>query len=842
MNKTLICAAITTLLWSMASQAHAAPVADGNADPENTPAPAGANAPAGAGKEASMDVVVVTGVAGAGGRSKVKTSYSITTISEETMRMQAPTSVTDAMKSVPGLWVESSGGDASGNIRARGIPTAGFQAVNMLEDGVPVQHDPYPNSMTVDQVFRLDETIERIEVVRGGPASTFYSSAPAAAINFIPRAVGDSESGLVKYSIGENHQNRVDFWYGRPLADGWKAYIGGFYRRGHGQRDPGFETQRGGQIRIGATRDLARGHISFDFKHLDDTVPYYTGLPMRKVNGKISAVPGIDPGRGNYQGSELRDIPLRRYDGSIYHFDAAKGTNAKRNQLTFKIDHELGAGWTFNNAVRVSNHLSNRDDVQPQQVYSIATFLAGIKSGTAKFGVTNPQLVLAGNGAAFNPANDLVMTSVSGTDTSTFHEASNDLQLHRSFQFGDQRHDVTVGYGFSHYKQGTYQIRAQFLMGGTDNAPLVAMVGLNANGQMTTLTDPNGVFKQGTAWTNDHATVDSHAVYLADDWQITKALRIDAGVRWERNVTKGVSERFKQYNLGTYANQAVMGPSGNFVSFDSPFSKLGWTVGANYQIDSKSGVFARYTPTFRLPGLNKYIPAVFSRQKQFVETMKLGEVGYKSVSKYLQLFPTAFYTKYDNVTSTTTIFDPFTNAPVTQQVFANSVAYGLELDGKIMPSSMFDLGFTGALQHSVYKNYQFATVTPGTTGSLTNTDFSGHQLVRIPKMAYRLVPGVNLMDGLLRLQLTYEHNSERFADAANTQALPAYTTINLSGSYAITPKLTVYGYVDNVNNSHGLTEGNPRASEVASVDAAANVFIARPIFGRTFRAAVKYEF
>lgn len=833
MKKTQICAAVTTLIWSM-GMAHAAPEVE---PPKADPA-----AVATASKDAPMDVVVVTGVAGAGGRSKVKTSYSITTIDEESLRMQAPTSVTDAMKSVPGLWVESSGGDASGNIRARGIPTNGFQAVNMLEDGVPVQHDPYPNSMTVDQVFRLDETIDRIEVVRGGPASTFYSSAPAAAINFIPRAVGDSESGLVKYSIGQNHQNRVDFWYGRPLADGWKAYIGGFYRRGHGQRDPGFETQRGGQLRVGLARDLAHGHMSLDIKHMDDTVPYYTGLPMQKVNGVISAVAGIDPGRGNYISSELRDIQLKRPDGSIYHFDTANGTSAKRDQFTFKIDHELGAGWTFNDVARVSTHLSQRDDVQPAQVYSITAFLAGIKAGTAKYGVANPKLVLASNLGAFTPENGLVMASVAGNDISTYHEVSNDLQFHRTFQLAGQRHDVSVGYGFAHYKQGTYQIRGQVLMGATDNAPLLAMVGLDAQGNQKVLTDPTGVLKQGESWTNDYAIVDSNAVYLADDWQITKELRVDAGVRWEQNQTKGVSEIYKLINLGTYASQSMRAPSGTYAPFDSTFSKVGWTLGANYQIDSKSGVFARYTPTFRLPGLNKYIPAYFSRAKQFVETMNLGEIGYKSVSKFLQVFPTAFYTKYDNVTAQTTIFDPFTSQPITQQIFADTAAYGIELDGKITPHPMFDLGFTGTLQHSVYKHYQFATVTPGSTGQLTTTTYNGNQLVRIPKLAYRLVPGLNLMEGQLRLQLTYEHNGERFADAANSQKLPAYTTINLSGSYAITPKLTGYVYVDNANNSRGLTEGNPRASEVASVDAAANVFIARPIFGRTLRAAVKYEF
>src|SRR5690606_6672743 len=111
-----------------------------------------------------LDTIVVTGRAGAGMRTKAETSYSITNIEEETLRLQAPTSVTEAMKSVPGFWVEASGGEASGNIRARGVPVDGFGSVQLLEDGMPIQHDPALGYLHGDQAFRLDETIERIEV------------------------------------------------------------------------------------------------------------------------------------------------------------------------------------------------------------------------------------------------------------------------------------------------------------------------------------------------------------------------------------------------------------------------------------------------------------------------------------------------------------------------------------------------------------------------------------------------------------------------------------------------------------------------------------------------------
>ena len=139
----------------------------------------------------SFEEVVVTGRAGVDQRTKEETSYSVTDIDQERLRMQGATSVTESLKSVPGFWVEASGGEASGNVRARGIPVDGFGSITLLEDGIPVQQDPALGYLNGDQAFRLDETIDRIEVVRGGPSSIFYSNAPAGAVNYISRQVGD---------------------------------------------------------------------------------------------------------------------------------------------------------------------------------------------------------------------------------------------------------------------------------------------------------------------------------------------------------------------------------------------------------------------------------------------------------------------------------------------------------------------------------------------------------------------------------------------------------------------------------------------------------------------------
>src|SRR5581483_9797883 len=223
--------------------------------------------------QSSSDIeeVIVTGRAGVEQRTKAQTSYSVTNIDQERLRLQGPTSVTESLKSVPGFWVESSGGEASGNIRARGIPNDGYSSITLLEDGIPVQNDPALGYLNADQAFRLDETIDRIEVVRGGPASLFYTNAPAGAVNFIPRKVGDQAEGVAKYTVGDYGLNRIDAWYGAPIGD-WKLSAGGFYRYDNGIRNPGFHGDDGGQFRVSLARDFERGKVSFDIKRLDDKV------------------------------------------------------------------------------------------------------------------------------------------------------------------------------------------------------------------------------------------------------------------------------------------------------------------------------------------------------------------------------------------------------------------------------------------------------------------------------------------------------------------------------------------------------------------------------------------
>jgi len=797
-------------------------------------------------KAKNLDGIVVTARSGVDVRTKAETSYSITTIDEDRLRMQAPTSVTEAMKSVPGFWVEASGGEASGNIRARGIPVDGYGSVNLLEDGVPVQHDPALGYLNADQAFRLDETIERIEVVRGGPSSVFYSNAPAGAINFIPRQVGDTAEGLFKFTVGDYGMERGDFWVGTPVGDGWKLGMGGFYRKDNGIRDPQFPANDGGQIRINLAKQFENGSFSVDYKHMDDKVALYLGIPMRTLpNEDIRAVPGVDGNYGTLAGPETEHIQMKMGDGSLYNFDNTEGTHVKRDQVTIKFDHDLIDDWKLAESFRYSNTQTQRNGVFPNALSSGTAFLATAQGAVKNYlpaGTAGLQLRYVDNpNQVFNLANQngnalVVQAGLRGV-TMPVNEFDNDTRILRKFELGGQTHDVTFGYYYAHFNQDFSRYSSVALTDAQDNARLLDVVAVNAAGQPIAKLTDNGIYRYGYEWEHAGGKSTTNAFYLSDEWQVTDNLRIDGGARWEQVNTRGQTETKQTVNQGTFATSNILDGTGVFVPYDHTFSKLGWTLGANWQFSPNSGVFARWTPTFRLPNLSSYITSPTATP--ITQTMDLGEVGYKYTDRQFDVYATAFYTKYNNVSFSNYVFNATSNTSTVQQGYADTKTKGLELEGSWFPSQFFDVQVTATYQDPKYQGLRYTEIV---AGAPVLRDYEGNQLIRVPKVSYRVVPGVNLLNGKLRLQVAYEYEGERYVDTANSVRLPSYDVWSASARYDVTQNCSLYLYGDNLTNSLGLTEGNPRAGELQSADAGANTFIARPILGRAYRFAIMYRF
>ena len=791
-----------------------------------------------------LDVLVVTGRAGTDFRTKAQTSYAITDISAEQLRMQAPMGVAEALKAVPGFWVEASGGEASNNIRSRGIPTDGFSVVALLEDGLPIQHDGGLGWLNADQSYRMDETVQRMEIVRGGPASVFASNAPGGVVNFVTRRGTDTPEGVLKFEVGDFGHYRADAWYGGSFGP-WRYGAGAFYRASDGVRDPGFRANDGYQMRFALGRDLpGGGKLDTNVKYFDDHVIFYLPVPLTfDGGGDPSSVPGFDANYGTPVSGELARVFVKTPAGQR-KIDVESGTHVKLAQFTARFEHPLPGGWKIEDGFRYRWSKTKRENFFPGTLTDAATRLGQLRAGAlAAFPTaTAVQWRYALNPSqTFTPANQngngLVMDGTAIGIGVKLDEVINDLRVLRKFTFGDQSHDVAFGVYTASLDETFRDLRATMFADVRDNAGLLDLVAVNAAGAVVGTFTDNGIFRHGSNFANGSGDSMTWAFYASDEWQITKQLRIDAGVRWEQIDTDGRVERVGSANLGTPSTSNVLTGTGIYDPYDRRFRRTGWTVGVDWQFTPRNGLFARATPTFRLPSVGSFITN--PNATPVTQRMDLYEAGYKYVSQRFDVFVTAFRTKFDNLSQTDNVYNPATGGFTTRTVFVGTETDGLEIEGNVRPVRWFDFAASATFQKPEWRNF---SITQNVGGQPVPANYTGNRLLRVPEVAFRVIPAFNLLENKLRVQFPIEYYGDRFADAANSQKLPSYRVFNIGIRYEVNRQLSFHLNGDNLDNAIGLTEGNPRASQFQSGEAGARYYLARPILGRSYRGAVTYRF
>ena len=130
----------------------------------------------------------------------MESSVSVSSVGLEQISVATPRTTAEAFKLIPGVRSESAGGEGDTNIAVRGLQVAsgGAKFLQLQEDGLPILQFGDIAFGNADIFMRLDNTIESIESIGGGSASTAASNAPGGIINLISKT-GDSESGSIAY-------------------------------------------------------------------------------------------------------------------------------------------------------------------------------------------------------------------------------------------------------------------------------------------------------------------------------------------------------------------------------------------------------------------------------------------------------------------------------------------------------------------------------------------------------------------------------------------------------------------------------------------------------------------
>nr|WP_269106899.1 TonB-dependent receptor [Massilia sp. TS11] len=724
-----------------------------------------------------LDQVIVTGTATA--RSKMTQSNSISSLSTEQMQQNQPMNAADVLRAIPGLRAESSGGGGNANVTVRGLPISagGSRYVQFQEDGLPVLLFGDVAFATPDMFLSTDNTIEKLEVVRGGSGSTLATNSPGGIINFITRD-GSDKGGSLGLSTGLGFdEKRLDFDLGGRLGEKTRYFIGGFSQQGEGPRHSGNNALDGGALKANITQELENGYVRLNFKHLDTQSPLFMPAPVRISKGQISEIPGIDPRKASfYSPYWVTDYTLSKNNTQV-GTNVNDGLRVKSNAFGVESELNLADGWKLSEKFRTASNSGRFVSLFP------ADDVANVKAGTTY--ASGPNKGKAYTGPAFTAT--VFNTSLDDMGTST-----NDVKLSKSFAQADgAKLSVTGGLFLNVQHVALTWNFNQYLLQATDDKPaLLANSGTNSYGAVALGTDVWG----GCCTRAIDAEYRTTSPYAAIGWD-QGPLSIDASLR-----------RDQQKASGSY-NQAVAQKfqPGNAQAINYTLSHTSYSVGVNYQIDSKLAVFARVSDgvAFNADRI-MFDPAAKPLDGRGVvplNEVKQIEGGVKMRSGGLSSFVTLFQAKTDESNYDAT----------TQKSSANRYdAKGVEVElGYRLGAFKVNGGFT----------YTDAKVlNNGTTPN------------RQAKMVYQFSPSYVM--GELQFGATVVGTSSA-KDAQGTPyeaTLPAYAVVNLFANYALNQDWTLSAGVYNVGDKIGYTESNDGRGA------------ARAINGRSARLGLKYKF
>jgi outer membrane receptor protein involved in Fe transport len=779
-------------------------------------------------KGGKLEEVVVTGVLNP--RSKLKSSVSISSVSTTQIEQAAPRSTAELFRSLPGIKSESTGGEGNANITVRGIPIAsgGAKFLQLHEDGMPVMQFGDVAFGNADIFVRNDQTLSRVEAIRGGSASTLASNSPAGIINFISKD-GKREGGSLMHSIGVDYgNNRTDFEYGTPISETLRFHVGGFYRQGEGPRNAGYTANLGGQFKANMTKEFKNGHVRLYFKYLNDKSIGYLPMPV-KVSGT-----NADPTWSSLSNFDiLHDTPHSAYfldnltigaDGERRRSNLADGMRPVATSFGGELKFDLGNNWKVEERFRQNYHNGRFVSAFPAEVAT-----GGALAGS--FGV--PNLTYAnGPQAGDNFSNNALAMRIHTFDTeiNNFNNFTNDIKLTKSLF--DGMFDITVGY---------YKAFQNINMSWLWNSYLLEVKGENAALLNAGANSVNGLYAYGVpAWgnccqRNYDANYDISAPYAAVQVKVKEKLIIDASVRVDMGKARGTYAGSTQaLNLDVDNNGTIEGPelsvsvvdNANRKPINYDYDYASFSLGANYLLSDIHSVFGRFSRGGRAnadrllfgPNVLASGEAVSGLSADMVDQ---AEFGYKRKGQSYSLFATAFFAGVAEQN-----WDFGGSGGGIRQIQRKYNSMGLELEGSL---KVKDFSFNGNVTYTKAE-IKDDVITPS---------LNGNKPRRQADFIFSVVPAYKF-GGKKQHNVGFSAigTTKSFAQDDNKLVMPGYAYFNPFLSVELTKGLSAAVNVNNVFDTIGITE----VEEGSITENQDNILRARSINGRTTSLTLSYRF
>jgi len=705
--------------------------------------------------QGTLEEVIVTGTAGGAELRKFDASFAITTISDEDINEYSPQSTADLLKLVPGIWAESSGGVSGANVFVRGFPGGGDAPFFSLQvNGAPIYPPPTLSFLENTTLFRIDETVQRVEALRGGPNPVLSNGQPGLTTNFILKEGSVETEGLVKYTTSDYDLQRFDGYLSGELAEDFYYMIGGYIASSPGLRDAGYNSDEGNQITINLTKDLDNGSINFFHRSTDDQGQWYLPVALN--------VPGVDPSY-NQLGALNRQRQIRygpNNDAKLV--DQADGRGFDGSMTGGSIVLDIGNDWSLTDRFSYTTGDADTLGLVPDGGAVRVGDLLADPSIDPIAEVTGP-ITGAVTGRAIG--NDEYIQRFGAWEVRKDIEAfTNDISVAKAWDRGT----VTVGFyaatsssddwwSLGNHKYEVVQNHGEMVTGIACNDPTVDSCNWNYD-----------IDSVGDARTT--------ALYAATTFDVGDALTFDVGIRGEN------------HDVDYSVDEGLDGGIDLAVDYDE--SEVSWTAAANYRFTDSISSFARINSGSKMPYFDDFRDNrdAYLSGNDLIQEVEQYELGLKWVVDYFSVYATGFYTEVDPTF--------FTRLTGEQAVIQTQESMGVELDAIWDTDVGFRLALNATLQDT----------------EIVSGPNNGNETQRQPNWQLRLTPSYDFAMGNLTGTVygTLSAVDDRYGEPENVNVLEGYEKLDLGVIVRINEAFIVQLAADNVTDEDALTESDPR--------------------------------
>jgi outer membrane receptor protein involved in Fe transport len=795
-----------------------------------------------------LQEVVITG--SAQGVKKLDASYNIVSVSAQDIAMTNPAAASDIYKLSPGVWPENSGGQTGVNIDVAGFPNGGGDSpyFTTMIQGSPVYGSPFLSFMDNSSFIRMDDTVERVEIVQGGTSAIYGPGQEGATANFILRTGKDKSEGSLGVTYGFEGLHRVDVFQAGKLADGWYGSIGGFYRTSEGIRNPQYLSDIGGQLTATLKHDLDNGSIMFWARTMHDHNQWVADFPYVVNNGSVSTYPGFNQLNSTYNSKQLQNFLIPNPACNCFqNDDISDGRGGDLSYVGSSLNLGFGNGWSISNSFLFDGgYVNTHAMINNGNPQTLSAFIAGLTL-PAPLTAADVQATFPGDQAV--SSNQSVVTQQVWLVYKKLTNLTDEFRVIKDFGNGNT---LTLGVYAAYYTMNdNWSLGSNVLITNQPNAAPIILTA-TSGGNIYHVSSSQGIVNaNGGYQILQDGKATQVATYVSDSWKIDRWL-LDASVRLAYESLSQETTNLSPVQMGTQFDlwdNAVELPNGTYSHGHATNTMPTFSVGANYEFNDNMSVYGRVNNGHSFRVFDDVRCQVYNGGNGCPSTVPLSgvqnyEAGFKVQNRWTYIDASVYDKEFNGLAYTPVDINGVAIGPATTY---GSTAKGGRLVGSVNPFatsdnqalSAFKITVNGIYENAHYKDFKGCAKYTDINNVVQCGTINGQQLARLPKLQVRVTPSDTQVFtwGTVTEQVTYEHIGQHYQD--NTGLLPLHSYYDLgAGIDARVGERWEFRLLgSNLTNQIGLTEGNARFGGNTVQN---SVGFGRSILGREINLTAKY--